>query len=130
MARLEIKRKAFLARLPIKLSEHHLDVLDRWANENCSSYRIISTPKHVALFCQRDKSRTRESWQRHLRQVLKNLGIPQPKAGSRWLELIEIEEIPHQIYEANENLQHSVVGISCLRPAKVDTDSKDGDRIF
>ena len=87
--RLDIRRKAFLAKLPAHMSDHHVAVLESWANEYCSSHRISKTPRYVALYCLRDRPRTSQAWQRHLRQILSKLGLPLPKPGTRWLELIE-----------------------------------------
>ena len=100
---MHIRRKAFLAKLPAQLSDHHLAVLERWADEYCSSHRISKTPRYVALYCLRDRARTSQAWQRHLRQILSKLGLPLPKPGTRWLELIEtamfheLENFPQRV---------------------------------
>ena len=100
---MHIGRKAFLAKLPAQLSDHHLAVLERGAHEYCSSHRISKTPRYVALYCLRDRPRTSQAWQRHLRQILSKLGLPLPKPGTRWLELIEtamfhgLEHFPQRV---------------------------------
>ena len=124
---MHIRRKALLAKLPAQLSDHHLAVLERWAHEYCSSHRISKTPRYVALYCLRDRPRTSQAWQRHTRQILGKLGLPLPKPGSRWLELIETSQF------------HDVVGLGQF-PQRVDTflsnaaeplkTGSDGDKVF
>ena len=121
---MHIRRKAFLAKLPAQLSDHHLAVLERWADEYCSSHRISKTPRYVALYCLRDRPRTSQAWQRHLRQILSKLGLPLPKPGTRWLELIEtalfhdLEHFPQRVDTFLSN---------AAEPMKT---GSDGDKVF
>ena len=128
--RLDIRRKAFLAKLPAHMSEHHVAVLESWANEYCSAHRILKTPRYVALYCLRDRARTGQAWQRHLRQSLAKLGLPLPKPGTRWLELVEPEmfhEVEHERFPSQSTSAHRV-DATVSRPDA--TTSNDGDKVF
>ena len=126
MMRLDIKRKAFLAKLPAQMSDHHLAVLERWAAENCSSHKISKTPMYVALYCLRDRPRTSQAWQRHTRQILGKLGLPLPKPGSRWLELIETSQF-HDVVGLGQFPKRDAFLPKASEPMKT---GSDGDKVF
>ena len=128
--RLDIRRKAFLAKLPAHMSDHHVSVLESWANEYCSSHRISKTPRYIALYFLRDRAGISQAWQRHLRQSLTKLGLPLPKPGTRWLELVEPEmfhEVEHERFPSQSTSVHRV-DATVSRPNA--TTSKDGDKVF
>ena len=110
--RLTITREAFVAKLPSEMSDHHVDVLERWADESCAAHRILKTPRYVALYCLRDRPRTSQAWQRHLRQALIKLGVPTPKPGTRWLELIETSQFQDVEQEHAATSIRATVGAS------------------
>ena len=130
--RLEIRRKAFLAKLPIEMSDHHVAVLKRWADEYCSSHRLMKTPRYVGLYCLRDRPRTSQAWQRHLRQILTKLGLPLPKPGTRWLELVEtamFHDVEQEHFPCQATSAHRV-DASFSKSNASETTSKDGDKVF
>ena len=110
--RSDIRRKAFVAKLPSEMSDHHVDVLERWADESCAAHRILKTPRYVALYCLRDRPRTSQAWQRLLRQRLIRLGLPTPKPGTRWLELIETSQFEDVEQEHAATSIRATVGAS------------------
>ena len=83
--------KAFRAQL--RLREHEVERLQRWAMANCSMHAMFASDRGtVVIVCLRDRRRTSASFSRTLRAVMQQLAIPTSGLRGQWLNLISEAE--------------------------------------
>jgi hypothetical protein len=99
---LELRRKCFLARLPLELTPQQLSCVGSWATENCALSRLYKEGDAVVLVAMREKPRSSKMHARLLRAALARLpahvSLP-TSAGKPWLRLVdegeEFQELMH-----------------------------------
>ena len=81
--------KAFRARIG-KLSDHHIDLLHRWASQHCALSSVLRGNKgSIVLVGLKDMRRTATSFARTIRAAMRALAIPTSKTlVGHWCHLI------------------------------------------
>ena len=80
--------KSFRAILP-PLSDAEVQRLQAWSAENCAAASVFREPECVVWLASKERARSRDSFMRSVRGVLKRLAIDVSRLRGRWLMLTE-----------------------------------------
>lgn len=123
-----VETKAYIARLPL-LREVQSAQLRRWAKGNCWRSALSDDETHTTWVAIREKKRTQGAWSRHVKEILKALGVC-PPSSRNWLTLCTVqqaEEIMEQPQsDKNSGAEERVIPLRTgvakgRRPATVST---------
>jgi hypothetical protein len=87
---LEVKSKAFFARLP-ELSDAERARVDAWTAQHCARGAVVTIDRALYLVAQREAARTAKMTCRLMRAALKRCGVTPDR--KRWLALMGAEEL-------------------------------------
>ena len=105
--------KAYVALLPA-LRDEDVQLLDSWAGANCSR----SSGAKTTWIAMRERPRDTGAFCRHVRGVVRRLGIECRGLGGRWLQLLAEEEAleatgssdPGRVEAANQRAERNGTG--------------------